>query len=58
VHSNYCTAMEKVMSLRSVRPVEPKEITPISVWLITRVVIAMAAILSVAPFIVYYSQYG
>jgi len=50
--------MEKVMSLRSVRPVEPKEITPISVWLITRVVIAMAAVLSLAPFIIYYQQHG
>ena len=46
------------MSLRSVRPVEPKEITPISVWIITRVVIAMAGVLSLAPFVIYYAQHG
>ncbi len=45
-------------ALRSVRPAEPKEITPMGAWLITRVVIAMAGILSVAPFVIYYFQHG
>jgi len=44
--------------LRSFHPSEPKEITPFGAWLITRVVIVMAGLLSVAPFIVYFLQNG
>ena len=35
-----------------------KELTPFGAWLFTRVVIAMAGVLSIAPFVVYYWQNG
>jgi len=44
--------------LRSFHPGESKEITPFGAWLITRIVIAMAGILSIAPFVVYFWQHG
>jgi hypothetical protein len=56
-----CVAMENDMSgseLRSFHRVEAKEITPFGAWLITRVVIAMAGILSIAPFVIYFWQHG
>jgi len=38
--------------LRSVHPVESKEITPMGVWILTRVLIAMSALMF-AAFVVY-----
>jgi hypothetical protein len=45
------------MELRSVHPVEAKEITPLSAWLITRAVIGVIFVGSFAPFIIYYFQH-
>jgi hypothetical protein len=42
------------LTLRSVRPVEPKEITPIGVWLVTRFVLASVFVLMAAPFVMPY----
>ena len=61
VRSVCCVAMENDMTrseLRSFHPVEAKEITPFGAWLITRVVIAMAGILSFVPFVIYFWQHG
>jgi hypothetical protein len=48
--------MENVMELRTVHPIEVKEITPLSAWLITRVVIGAVFVCTFAPFVVYYFQ--
>jgi hypothetical protein len=44
--------------LRSFHTAEQKEITPFGAWLITRVVIAMVGILSIAPFVMYFWKNG
>jgi hypothetical protein len=41
------------LSLRSVRPVAPKEIASLSARFLTSLVIAFAGILSLIPFLVY-----
>jgi hypothetical protein len=38
-------------SLRSVHPVEKKEITPLGVWLVTRFVIGSVFVVMAAPFV-------
>ena len=42
------------LTLRSVRPVEPKEITPMGIWLVTRFVLASVFVLMAAPFVMPY----
>ena len=42
------------LSLRSVHPSEKKEITPWSVWLLTRFVIGSVFVVMAAPFVVHY----
>ena len=37
--------------LQKVHPVESPEITPFGIWLLTRVMIASAAVLMVTPFV-------
>ena len=44
------------MELRSVHPVEAKEITPLSAWLMTRALIGVVFVCSFAPFVIYYFQ--
>jgi len=44
------------LTLRNVHPTEAKEVASLSARVITTFVIAMAWILSLAPFAVYYSQ--
>lgn len=56
LHKVCCVAMENVMELRTVHPIEVKEITPLSAWLITRVVIGAVFVCTFAPFVVYYFQ--
>ena len=45
------------MELRSVHPVEAREITPLSAWLITRALIGVVFICSFAPFVLYYLEH-
>ena len=45
------------MELRSVHRIEPKELTPLSAWLITRVVIGAVFVCTFAPFIIYYIEH-
>ena len=39
--------------LRSVHPTETKEITPLGVWVLTRVMVGSVGILMLLPFIAY-----
>ena len=45
------------LELRSVHPVEAKEITPLGTWLIYRVVLGMAFVFNLTPFVIYFSQH-
>jgi hypothetical protein len=42
------------VSLRSVHPVESKEMVPLGIWLITRVVIGSVFVVMTVPFVMYY----
>jgi hypothetical protein len=44
-----------VTELRSVRPVESKEITPMGVWILSRVLIAASTLMFV-PFVMMFSN--
>ena len=52
LRSSCCIALEIVMisELRSVHPTESKEITPVGVWILTRVLIAASTLMFV-PFV-------
>lgn len=45
------------IELRSVHPVETKEVADVGARWITRVVIGAAGILSYAPFVIYFAQH-
>jgi hypothetical protein len=43
-------------TMSSFHTIQDKELTPMSAWLFSRVVIALAGVLSVAPFIAIYMR--
>ena len=42
------------MEFRSVHPVQVREITPLSAWLLSRLVIGAVFVCTFAPFVYYY----